>query len=186
MLSLPSPLQVLIKILKHFIDSPSSETSGQLLGLDLNGTLEIADAFAFPQLPQSERGADEEKERAAGRAASTSSRLCFRRWTAATAAPQMVSPSRSITRLNADRPLFARRQTRHTRARCSSRSGRRRWSTRPSAPTLPRRPAPSSRMRSLRLSQSTRPSAAVRASSCCMVRPRRQPDLMASPPCRRC
>lgn len=74
----PSPsssIQVLIKILKHFLDSPSSETSGQLLGLDLNGTLEIADAFAFPQLPQSERGADEEKERAAGRAASTSSRF---------------------------------------------------------------------------------------------------------------
>lgn len=73
--------QVLIKILKHFLDNPNSETSGQLLGLDLNSVLEVSDCFAFPQLPASERGADEEKERAAGRAARTSSfvaalRLC--------------------------------------------------------------------------------------------------------------
>lgn len=64
--------QVLIKILKHFLDNPNSETSGQLLGLDLNSVLEVSDCFAFPQLPASERGADEEKERAAGRAARTS------------------------------------------------------------------------------------------------------------------
>ncbi|KAL7411024.1 hypothetical protein BDY24DRAFT_397412 [Mrakia frigida] len=60
---------VVIKILKHALDFPTSDITGQLLGLDLNGTLEVSDSFPLPALPPSERGADEEKERAAHRAA---------------------------------------------------------------------------------------------------------------------
>ena len=59
----------MIKILKHALDSPSHDITGQLLGLDLNGTLEVSDSFPLPPSPPAERGADEDKERTANRAA---------------------------------------------------------------------------------------------------------------------
>ncbi|CED84402.1 Translation initiation factor 3, subunit h (eIF-3h) [Phaffia rhodozyma] len=60
---------VIIKIIKQYLDNPTTETTGHLLGLDLNGTLEVSDSFALPNSPPWERGADEEKERASNRAA---------------------------------------------------------------------------------------------------------------------
>lgn len=41
--------QVVMKIIKHGREAPSSTAHGLLLGLDLDGILEVSNSFALPQ-----------------------------------------------------------------------------------------------------------------------------------------
>ena len=45
---LPAPLQVVSKIVKHAKEAPGSSAHGLLLGLDLDGTLEVSNSFPLP------------------------------------------------------------------------------------------------------------------------------------------
>lgn len=50
-------MQVVTKIAKHGREAPSTTAHGLLLGLDLDGTLEISNSFPLPYHP----GDDDEK-----------------------------------------------------------------------------------------------------------------------------
>ena len=84
---LPAPLQVVSKIVKHAREATGSSAHGLLLGLDLDGTLEVSNSFPLPHHTNDE---DDKSNKGVGKSADGAQRggrqcscirdlICFQR-----------------------------------------------------------------------------------------------------------